>query len=100
MSREHLKELEDAGTLDIRKAHELLFPSWFSRRISALNTNNPGMVSKELFILASRSLATVRSYMACVVKGVKYVCKSRDVNRKTQNSGVYVCGVGSDPFLR
>ena len=36
--------------------------------------------------------------MVCVVNGVKYVCKSRDVNCKTHNSGVYVCGVGSEPF--
>ena len=63
-----------------------------------MNTNNPWTVSKEFFSLPSASLATVLSYTACVVNGVKYVCKNRDVNRKTQNSRVYVCGIGSEPF--
>ena len=36
--------------------------------------------------------------MARVVNGVKYVCKSRDVNRKTQNIGLYVSSIGAEPF--
>lgn len=38
------------------------------------------------------------SYTSCMVNGVKFVGRSRDVLCKTQNSGVYVPGEGDGDF--
>lgn len=45
---------------------------------------------EQLLALASGSSIGVRSYPGCVVNGVKFLTYTRDINRSTQNSGIYV----------
>ena len=91
-------ELRIIGTRDVEKAHVDNFPAWFVKKAFELRQQGAPEMTDELFALATGSMPTALSYSACAVNGVKYVCRERDANRKTQNSGVFVPGSEATPF--
>ncbi|KAD6118922.1 hypothetical protein E3N88_10193 [Mikania micrantha] len=54
---------------------------------------NPSQINEELYILFSLPDNRVSSLKGCIVNGVKFIVKSRDDCRQTQNCGVTVPGV-------
>ena len=63
-----------------------------------LKESNSAEATDEMVALASGPSDTVLSYSACVVNGVKYVVKKRDIRRKTQNCGVRVPDVMNNSY--
>ena len=60
--------------------------------IGKLHHENPSEVSDELYALSCGPDARVNSYSTYVVNSVKFIVKSRDDRRQTQNCGVVSAG--------
>jgi hypothetical protein len=56
-------------------------------------------VSADLFALACQPDKRVRVYSACVVDGVRYHTVDREINRKTQNSGIVSEGEHNGEYI-
>ena len=61
--------------------------------------NNSDIVDDDLLALACGPDLRVRSYSSCVVNGVWFCTVERDINKKTQNSGVACAGVHNDRVI-
>ena len=55
-------------------------------------------VTLELLSLASRSNLHVYLYPACVVNRVRFLTRDHDNQQKTQNTDVFVPGMGDETF--
>ena len=85
-------ELQIIGSRDIKKEHVEQFPSWFLNKGFELRGQVAAKMIEESFVLEIERMSTSILYTSCVVNGVKFVSATRDANRKTQNSGVFVVG--------
>ncbi|XP_040990902.1 uncharacterized protein LOC121238122 [Juglans microcarpa x Juglans regia] len=87
---EHYNILKDQSLTNIERRHEIEFPSWFKKRIQALRAGDPNQVSDDLYAIASGPDPWVASYAGCIMNGIRFLTKHREINRRTQNSGVLV----------
>ncbi|PON91048.1 LOW QUALITY PROTEIN: hypothetical protein TorRG33x02_130790 [Trema orientale] len=94
---QHMRELEENEGSNLNHLQELEFPEWFQKKVDNLLLGSPE-ATDELYVLASQSDFRAYSYPGCVVNGVKFLAHSRDVRRKTQNSGVCVSGIEDNTF--
>ncbi|KAJ9543051.1 hypothetical protein OSB04_022758 [Centaurea solstitialis] len=74
------------------------FPSWFNKKMCNLRQAASPECTDELFSLAHGTNFNAHSYTGCIVNGVRFVVRSRDMQRTTQNSGVAVPGVDGFTF--
>ena len=86
------------GSRNVEKDHTEQFKSWFLRKAFELRESGDSKMTDEVFALANGCMPTALSYTTCVVNGVKYTTYDRDINRITQNSGVFVPGLNDEPF--
>ncbi|KAF5467964.1 hypothetical protein F2P56_012164 [Juglans regia] len=87
---EHNNILKEQSISNIERRHEVEFPSWFRKRIQALRATDPLNVSDDLYAIACGPDPWVGSYSGCIMNGIRFHTKLREVNRRTQNSGVVV----------
>jgi hypothetical protein len=55
------------------------------------------MVDDDIFSLGCGPMLRINKYKSCVVNGVRYNTIDRDLNKKTQNSGVMSLGTQLQP---
>ena len=67
-------------------------------QIFNIRKQNEPEANDQIFSLSSGSSFSCRSYPGCVVNGVKFLTRNRDMNRSTQNSGVCVRGPDNQMF--
>lgn len=80
-------------SLNFSKLQESSFPTWFSSRIGTMYEQNPSAIDEELYALSRGPDNRVTSHGGYIVNGVKFLVKSRDDHRKTQNCGVTALGI-------
>ncbi|CAA0828030.1 Unknown protein [Striga hermonthica] len=90
-AREHKRELACNGCVNVEKVHDDSFSTWFERVICAPIVENP-TVNENLLHLAYGPDKRVTRYEACIVSGLRFHTKQREVSKRTQNSGVMVKG--------
>ncbi|KAD6119139.1 hypothetical protein E3N88_10410 [Mikania micrantha] len=95
---EHLLVLQSKHpqSSDYSKLQKSTFLDWFAKRTRDMYTQNPSQLNEELYALSSLPDNRVSSHRGYIVNGVKYVVKSRDDCRQTQNCGVTVPGIHND----
>ncbi|GJY66186.1 leucine-rich repeat protein [Tanacetum coccineum] len=84
---EHKLKLEKENCNNINELHDKHFTSWLQERVN----NCPESFKSEIRLL-SRGPLSVNEYSGCMVNGFKFHTQSREMNRKTQHSGVVVQG--------
>ncbi|XP_042952408.1 uncharacterized protein LOC122289468 isoform X2 [Carya illinoinensis] len=87
---EHYNIVKDQSITNIERRHESEFPSWFRKHIQALRARDPDQVSDDLYAIACGPDHWVASYTGCIMNGIRFHTKHREMNRRTQNSGVLV----------
>ncbi|XP_062119368.1 uncharacterized protein LOC133833127 [Humulus lupulus] len=87
---EHKTLLEERGLSgeQILTAQMKEFPSWFKTKISELRVQQSSLANDDLYSLSQGPLERYMSYHSCIVNGVRFRCKDRDDNLRTQCSGV------------
>nr|KAJ0225975.1 hypothetical protein LSAT_V11C100047350 [Lactuca sativa] len=87
---EYLKFLErqHQASLDFNELQQSTFPSWFSSRIGTMYEQNSSTINEDLYALSRGPDNRAISHSGYIVKGVKFLVKSRDDHRRTQNCGV------------
>ncbi|KAK1421831.1 hypothetical protein QVD17_24494 [Tagetes erecta] len=95
---EHLQVLhtEHPESSEFSKLQQSKFQEWFSKRIREMYTLNPSQINEELYALSSFPDNRVSFLKGYIVNGVKFIVKSRDDCRQTQNCGVTVPGIFND----
>ncbi|KAK1427928.1 hypothetical protein QVD17_16680 [Tagetes erecta] len=95
---EHLQILQcqHPKSSDFSEIQRSTFPDWFAKRIQDIYMLNSSQINEELYALSSLPDSRVSLYKGYIVNGVKFIVKSRDDCRKTQNCGVTVTGVHND----
>nr|KAJ0194332.1 hypothetical protein LSAT_V11C800438730 [Lactuca sativa] len=107
--REHLQHLktEHPRSLNFNELQQSSFPSWFSLRKHSTNSyvsqngeqmrkmheQNSSAIDEELYALFRGPDDRVTTHGGYIVNGVKFLVKSRDDHRKTQNCGVTALGI-------
>lgn len=86
------KELQNEGCCNVEKTLEKQFSSWFKKHIARLRYVQGEDINDDLFALSCGPELRVRTFSACLVKGVRFHTVDREKNRKTQNSGVMTTG--------
>nr|KAJ0194963.1 hypothetical protein LSAT_V11C700384740 [Lactuca sativa] len=92
----HLNFLErqHQAALDFSELQQSTFPSWFSSRIGTMYEQNSSKINEVLLYALSRGPDNrVISHSGYIVNGVKFLVKSRDDHRRTQNCGVTAVGI-------
>ncbi|KAG8387608.1 hypothetical protein BUALT_Bualt02G0038900 [Buddleja alternifolia] len=87
---EHKEELKQNGGANVEKRHEESFSKWFEERVVLASSERSHAVSEDLVHLAYGPDKRVTHYEACIVNGIRFHTKQREMNKKTQNSGVVV----------
>ncbi|KAL5653171.1 hypothetical protein ACJX0J_038629, partial [Zea mays] len=90
------EELADQGTPYVQKSHDKQFSFWFKKHIAKLRYVDGEDISDDLFALSCEPDLRVRIFSACLVDGVRYHTIDREINRRTQNSGVMCEGCHGD----
>ncbi|KAK9048019.1 hypothetical protein SSX86_033019 [Deinandra increscens subsp. villosa] len=95
---EHLQLLQSQHpeSSDFSEMQRSTFPNWFAKRISDMYKLNPSQINEELYALSSLPDVRVIYHKGYIVNGVKFLVKSRDDCRQTQNCGITVPGVHND----
>ncbi|KAG8367592.1 hypothetical protein BUALT_Bualt16G0088400 [Buddleja alternifolia] len=87
---EHKEELKQNGCRNVVKNHEEFFAKWLERRIEVASSEEISLVTEDLLHLAYGPDKRVTHYEGCIVNGLRFHTKQREMNKKTQNSGVVV----------
>ncbi|KAG8382296.1 hypothetical protein BUALT_Bualt05G0062100 [Buddleja alternifolia] len=87
---EHEEELKQNGCRNVEKNHEEFFAKWLERRIEVASSEETSLVTEDLLHLAYGPDKWVTHYEGCIVNGLRFHTKQREMNKKTQNSGVVV----------
>ncbi|KAG8379093.1 hypothetical protein BUALT_Bualt07G0052300 [Buddleja alternifolia] len=87
---EHEEELKQNGCRNVEKNHEEFFAKWLERRIEVASSEETSLVTEDLLHLAYGPDKRVTHYEGCIVNGLRFHTKQREMNKKTQNSGVVV----------
>ncbi|XP_076926567.1 uncharacterized protein LOC143589798 [Bidens hawaiensis] len=95
---EHLQFLQrqHPESSDFSEMQRSTFADWFAKRIRDVYSLNPSQMNEELYALSCPPDNRVLSQKGYIVNGVKFLVKSRDDRRQTQNCGVMVPGVHND----
>ncbi|KAK9053298.1 hypothetical protein SSX86_029931 [Deinandra increscens subsp. villosa] len=95
---EHLQVLKSKHpqSSDFTEMQRSTFPAWFATRIRENYNLNPSQINEELYSLSSLPDNRVIYHKGYIVNGVKFLVKSRDDCRQTQNCGITVPGVHND----
>ncbi|KAG8365413.1 hypothetical protein BUALT_Bualt18G0102300 [Buddleja alternifolia] len=75
---------------NVEKNHEEFFAKWLERRIEVASSEETSLVTEDLLHLAYGPDKRVTHYEVCIVNGLRFHTKQREMNKKTQNSGVVV----------
>ncbi|XP_027174679.1 uncharacterized protein LOC113774329 [Coffea eugenioides] len=92
--RMHKELLQQQNVSNVEQMHDLEFPKWFEDRVTYMHTQ--GRCCDELLSLAKGLDFRVIKYPGCNVNGFRFHTKTREVDRKTQNSGIMVKGEHAD----
>nr|XP_043639223.1 uncharacterized protein LOC122610292 [Erigeron canadensis] len=89
---EHLHSLQSQHPElpDFSEMQQETFPNWFEKRANEVYTLDPSQINEELYAVSCLPDHRVSSYKGYIVNGVKYIVKSTDDCRRTQNCGVTV----------
>ncbi|KAG8373557.1 hypothetical protein BUALT_Bualt11G0036900 [Buddleja alternifolia] len=87
---EHKEELKQNGCRNVEKNHEEFFAKWLERRIEVASSEETSLLTEDLLHLAYGPDKRVTHYEVCIVNGLRFHTKQREMNKKTQNSGVVV----------
>ncbi|KAG8364710.1 hypothetical protein BUALT_Bualt18G0026900 [Buddleja alternifolia] len=87
---EHMLQLKAESEPSVDQCHDVHFPSWFRNRVEQLRAER--LATDELVSLANGPDTRVKYYNGCNVNGFRFHTKDREINKKTQNSGVVVDG--------
>ncbi|KAJ0492169.1 putative Transposase-associated domain-containing protein [Helianthus annuus] len=95
---EHLQILQNQHpeSSDFSEMQQSTFPDWFAKRVREMYALNPSQINEELYALSCLPDNRVSSQRGYIVNGVKFLVKSSDDCRQTQNCGVTVPGVHND----
>jgi hypothetical protein len=125
--RMYKKELEGEGVLDVEKALQNQFPSWFKKEVSFFSpyllsvffhctsayqhvsyllvqvARRKFIIGEEvndgLYALACQPDLRVKVFSACLVGGIRFHTVDREKNRRTQNSGVMTEGTHNEEYV-
>ncbi|KAL6577530.1 hypothetical protein OROMI_009858 [Orobanche minor] len=95
---EHEELLLQIDPSNIIQRQKELFADWFRNKMNESQEPGEDTTNDDLKALAIGPDFRFSSFSGCIVNGVKYLFKKRDLRRKTQNSGVRVEGEHSDDF--
>ncbi|KAG8372858.1 hypothetical protein BUALT_Bualt12G0110700 [Buddleja alternifolia] len=87
---EHKEELKQKDGANVEKRHEESFSKWFEERVVLGTCEKSHAVNEDLVHLAYGPDKRATHYEACIVNGIRFHTKRREMNKKTQNSGVVV----------
>ncbi|KAJ0778220.1 hypothetical protein HanLR1_Chr02g0069301 [Helianthus annuus] len=95
---EHLRflQMQHPESSDFYEMQQSTFSKWFAKRIHEMYALNPSQINEELYVLSCLPDNRVSSRRGYIVNGVKFIIKSNDDGRQTQNCGVTVSGVHND----
>ncbi|XP_076909137.1 uncharacterized protein LOC143566278 [Bidens hawaiensis] len=74
------------------------FPKWFLGKLYSMKVQNSPEFHPELYALLIGAEINAFTYSACIVNGVRFMVRGRDVERTTQNSGVLAEGVNNEKY--
>ncbi|XP_042958053.1 uncharacterized protein LOC122293566 [Carya illinoinensis] len=89
---EHYEKCKVSNLNSIERTQQTEFPIWFKQRVLDQRSKNPLDVSPDLYALACGPDRWIASYAACVINVKRFHTKSRELRRRSQNSGVLVTG--------
>ncbi|KAG8371533.1 hypothetical protein BUALT_Bualt13G0097800 [Buddleja alternifolia] len=87
-----LKNCDEVLTFmrNVEKNHEEFFAKWLERRIEVASSEETSLVTEDVLHLAYGPDKRVTHYEVCIVNGLRFHTKQREMNKKSQNSGVVV----------
>ncbi|CAL5419434.1 unnamed protein product [Camellia sinensis] len=89
---QYMDELERQGLRNVQERLESEFHTWFLKYVTKQQLEGTMDVSNQLMNLARGPDSRVTRYSGCIINGTRFHTQDRDMNRKTQNSGVVVKG--------
>ncbi|CAL5420286.1 unnamed protein product [Camellia sinensis] len=90
--RQYMDELERQGLRNVQERLESEFHTWFLKYVTKQQLEGTMDASNQLMNLARGPDSRVTRYSGCIINGTRFHTQDRDMNRKTQNSGVVVKG--------
>ncbi|KAK4423050.1 hypothetical protein Salat_1887600, partial [Sesamum alatum] len=84
------REKPRATPREIQNIHNQSFDVWFRSYVQNLGRATESDVSVELMALADGPIPHAKRYNSCIFGGCRYRVKSKDIDKKTQCSGVVV----------
>ncbi|KAL4273495.1 hypothetical protein GQ457_13G017720 [Hibiscus cannabinus] len=88
----HKEKLKREDTRNIEKRHAKEFHQWFKNHVCQLYDEGSELVNSQLFNLACGPDKRVFRYTSYLINGWRFNTKERDLQLKSQNSGVFVKG--------
>ncbi|GKD89730.1 uncharacterized protein Tco_1365237, partial [Tanacetum coccineum] len=85
LENEHKAQLEAENNRNVNETHDKQFTYWLQQRV------NDCQESSEIRVL-SRGPLSMNRYSGCMVNGYRFHTKIREIDRKTQDSGIVVKG--------
>ncbi|GKB70504.1 hypothetical protein Tco_0931916, partial [Tanacetum coccineum] len=85
LENEHKAQLEAENNRNVNETHDKQFTYWLQQRV------NDCQESSEIRVL-SRGPLSMNRYSGCMVNGYRFHTKIREIDRKTQDSGIMVKG--------
>ncbi|GJR38972.1 hypothetical protein Tco_1214656, partial [Tanacetum coccineum] len=85
LENEHKAQLEAENNSNVNETHDKQFNYWLQQRV------NDCQESSEIRVL-SRGPLSMNRYSGCMVNGYRFHTKIREIDRKTQDSGIVVKG--------
>ncbi|XP_035540218.1 uncharacterized protein LOC118344206 [Juglans regia] len=89
---EHYEKCKVHSPMSINRTHQIEFPTWFRKHVHDQRGTNSLDVTADLYALACDPEPKVASYAACIINGKRFHTKQRELQTRTQNSGVLVTG--------
>ncbi|OMO86779.1 hypothetical protein CCACVL1_09462 [Corchorus capsularis] len=88
----HKEKLREKDPRNVEGRHRDEFYEWFKTHVNQLHDEGSQMVNDELWNLAKGPDIRVHRHMSFLINGWRFNTKDRDLQLKTQNSGIFVKG--------
>ncbi|OMO94746.1 hypothetical protein COLO4_16165 [Corchorus olitorius] len=81
-----------ADPRNIERRHRIEFPQWFEKYAITLHNEGSELVNDQLLDLARGLDKRVHRYKSILLNGWRFNTRNRELQLKSQNSGIYVKG--------
>ncbi|CAN1140961.1 hypothetical protein LINPERPRIM_LOCUS25168 [Linum perenne] len=96
---DHLNSIVEVDPSRKQEIHKSQFSEWFKIRMTSEWTFSQSERTLALHSLSCEPISSVTKYTGCIINGVRFHTKDREMRRKTQNSGIVVEGNHLDEII-